>query len=353
MPLPLHIQWIHPCGLRLLDQRCLPGEVVHREYHTAVQVASAIADMVVRGAPAIGIAAAYGMVLAVPPCEDIKASQVKKSLKDAAHALKSARPTAVNLSWAVDRMARLAADLIADGADPESLSEAMLDEARRIHEEDLLSCRSIGAHGLSLVPENARILTHCNAGALATGGYGTALGVIRSAHSEGRVATVYCDETRPYLQGARLTAWELTQDGIPATVICDSMAGALLSGNEVDLVVVGADRIARNGDTANKIGTYPLAVLASRHKVPFYVAAPSSTFDPLIPDGTSIPIEERDAAEVTSWMGSPLAPAEASARHIAFDVTPHELITAIITEHGLAQPVDEVSVGRILNRSIT
>lgn len=353
MPLPPHIQWTHPCALRLLDQRLLPGEVVHRDYHTPAQVASAIADMVVRGAPAIGIAAAYGMVLAVPPCTEIKASAVKKSLKDAAHALKAARPTAVNLAWAVDRIARLAADLLADGADPESLSEALLDEARRIHEDDILSCRAIGRHGADLVPEGARILTHCNAGALATGGYGTALGVIRTAHEQGKVASVLCDETRPFLQGARLTAWELTQDGIPATVVCDSMAGALMARGEVDFIVVGADRIARNGDTANKVGTYPLAVLASRHSIPFYVAAPVSTFDPSLADGSAIPIEERDPCEVTAWMGSPLAPPEATARHIAFDVTPAELLTGLITEHGVVQPVDEVTVGRVLDRAIT
>jgi methylthioribose-1-phosphate isomerase len=353
MPLPPHIQWTHPCGLRLLDQRLLPGEVVYRDYRTPSQVASAIADMVVRGAPAIGIAAAFGMVLSVPPCSEFKASVVKKSIRDAAHLLKSARPTAVNLAWAVDRMARLATDLLADGADPESLSEALLDEARRIHEDDIQSCRAIGGYGADLVPEHARILTHCNAGALATGGYGTALGVIRSAHAQGKVASVLCDETRPYLQGARLTAWELTQDGIPATIVCDSMAGALMARGEVDLIVVGADRIARNGDTANKVGTYPLAVLAARHNIPFYVAAPLSTFDPAMENGSAIPIEERSPDEVTNWMGTSFAPPEASARHIAFDLTPAELITALITEHGLVRPVDKLSVDRILSRELT
>lgn len=353
MPLPHHIQWIHPCGLRFLDQRLLPGEVTYRDCRTPSQVAEAIAQMVVRGAPAIGIAAAYGMVLAVPPCADSKASAVKKILKDAAHALKGARPTAVNLAWAVDRMARLAADLLADGADPESLAEAMLDEARRIHADDIQACKAIGAHGAELVPEKARILTHCNAGALATGGYGTALGIIRSAHAAGKVASVLCDETRPYLQGARLTAWELAQDEIPTTLICDSMAGALMARGEVDLVVVGADRIAANGDTANKVGTYPLAVLAHRHGIPFLVAAPISTFDASVPDGAAIPIEERSSSEVTSLGGVAISPPEVQARHIAFDVTPAELITAIVTEQGVVRPADADGIRAVLDRAIT
>jgi methylthioribose-1-phosphate isomerase len=352
MAIPQHIQWLHPSGLRLLDQRRLPSETVFLDCHTVGAVASAIGEMVVRGAPAIGITAAYGMVLGVPVAGEVRPSAAKKGIREAAHLLKASRPTAVNLAWAVDRMTRLALDLLADGADCESLHDALLDEARRIHEDDVLSCKAIGRHAAPLVPDAARFLTHCNAGALATGGYGTALGVIRAAAEGGKAPTVFCDETRPYLQGARLTAWELSQEGIPATLICDSMAGALLSRSGVDLVVVGADRIARNGDTANKVGTYTLAVMAKRHGIPFYVAAPLSTFDEASPTGESIPIEERAADEVTTFMGTPIAPPGVGACHIAFDVTPADLITAIVTEQGVIQPVNADTIASLLQRRI-
>ena len=291
--------------LELLDQRLLPDQTVYVTCRSAGEVAEAIRDMVVRGAPAIGCAAAFGVVLA-------------KGAPEAYEVLRNSRPTAVNLFWALDRMAK-AKDLEA--------------EAKAIFDEDLAANRAMGELGAQLMPENARIMTHCNAGALATAGYGTALGVIRS--SKNKRISVIANETRPYLQGARLTAYEMVQEGIPVTLITDSMAGHLMSRGEVDVIVVGADRIAANGDVANKIGTYALAVLAKRHGIPFYVAAPLSTFDPSIPDGSRIPIEERGADEVTGYRETRWAPLGVSVRNPAFDVTPAELITGIITEKGV------------------
>jgi methylthioribose-1-phosphate isomerase len=288
-------------ALELLDQRLLPDRIVYLKCRTAAEVAAAIRDMVVRGAPAIGCAAAFGIAL-----------EPKESSYEV---LAKSRPTAVNLSWALERM-RHAADKKA--------------EAEAIFAEDLAVNRAIGALGAKLIPQGARILTYCNTGALATAGHGTALGVIRSARDKG-VSVIAC-ETRPYLQGARLTAWECMQEGIPCTLITDNMAGHLMSRGEVDLVIVGADRIAANGDTANKIGTYTLAVLAQRHKLPFYVAAPLSSFDPKIADGSQIPIEERPADEVTGYRGVRWAPQGVAVMNPAFDVTPAELITAIICE---------------------
>ena len=291
--------------LELLDQRLLPEQTVYVTCRTAAEVAQAIRDMVVRGAPAIGCAAAFGVVL-------------DKGSKEGYEQLARSRPTAVNLFWALDRMKK-AKDLEA--------------EAIAIFEEDLAANRAMGDRGAALIPEGARIMTHCNAGALATAGYGTALGVIRSAR--GKNISVIANETRPYLQGARLTAYELVQEGIPCTLITDSMAGHLMSKGEVDVVVVGADRIAANGDVANKIGTYALAVLAQRHGIPFYVAAPLSTFDPGIPDGGHIPIEERAGSEVTGYRDTQWAPQGVSVRNPAFDVTPADLITGIICEKGV------------------
>jgi len=291
--------------LELLDQRLLPDQTVYVTCRTAAEVAQAIRDMVVRGAPAIGCAAAFGVVLS-------------KGSPESYEVLAKSRPTAVNLFWALDRMKK-AKDLEA--------------EAIAIFEEDLAANRAMGDRGAALIPEGARIMTHCNAGALATAGYGTALGVIRSA--KGKNISVIANETRPYLQGARLTAYELVQEGIPCTLITDSMAGHLMSKGEVDVVVVGADRIAANGDVANKIGTYSLAVLAKRHGIPFYVAAPLSTFDPSIPDGSHIPIEERAGSEVTGYRDTRWAPQGVSVRNPAFDVTPAELITGIICEKGV------------------
>ena len=292
-------------SLELLDQRLLPEKKKYVTCRTAEQVAKAIKDMVVRGAPAIGCAAAFGVVLS-------------KGTRKAYDVLAKSRPTAVNLFWALERMKK-AKDLEA--------------EAKAIFAEDLAANRAMGELGSTLIPERARVMTHCNTGALATAGYGTALGVIRS--SKNKHISVIANETRPYLQGARLTAWELLQEGIPCTLITDSMAGHLMSRGEVDVVVVGADRIAANGDVANKIGTYPLAVLARRHGVPFYVVAPLSTFDLKISSGKEIPIEERPADEVTGYRGKRWAPKGVAVRNPAFDVTPAELISGIVCEKGV------------------
>jgi methylthioribose-1-phosphate isomerase len=303
--------------LELLDQRLLPDKTEYVTCRSAEEVAQAIRDMVVRGAPAIGCAAAFGVVLG-------------NGSKEGYEILAKSRPTAVNLFWALDRMKK-AKDLEA--------------EARAIFEEDIAANRAIGRLGADLIRERSRVMTHCNTGALATAGYGTALGVIRASKSKN--ISVIANETRPYLQGARLTAWELVQEGIPCTLITDSMAGYMMARGEVDVVIVGADRIAANGDVANKIGTYPLAVLARRHGIPFYVAAPCSTFDPTIADGSHIPIEERPAAEVTGYRGSRWAPEGVSVRNPAFDVTPAELITGIICEKGIASPPYRESIAAL------
>jgi len=301
--------------LQLLDQRRLPREVVWVDCETASEVAAAIRDMVVRGAPAIGVAAAFGMAMA-------------DDLESAARELKNARPTAVNLAWAVDRMLHAKGDLV--------------EEAQRMFDEDVAANRRIGRFGAALLGESSTVLTHCNAGALATAGYGTALGVIRAAVEAGKRIAVFADETRPYLQGARLTAWELQQDNIDVTLITDSMAGHFFQQGSFDAVIVGADRIAANGDTANKIGTYTVAVLANAHGVPFYVAAPWSTVDLSTPNGDAIPIEERSASEVTSIGNVSIAPDNITVRHPAFDVTPSRLITAIITDRGVVRaPFEE------------
>ena len=291
--------------LELLDQRQLPDRTVYVTCRTAADVAQAIRDMVVRGAPAIGCAAAFGVVLSRGSSEGFEI-------------LAKSRPTAVNLFWALERMKQ---------------AKDLRSEAEAIYAEDIAANQAMGKHGAELIPERARVMTHCNTGALATAGYGTALGVIRA--SKHKNISVIANETRPYLQGARLTAYELVQEGIPCTLITDSMAGHLMSKGEVDVVVVGADRIAANGDVANKIGTYALAVLAKRHGIPFYVAAPLSTFDPKIPDGSHIPIEERPATEVTGYGDKRWAPEGVSVRNPAFDVTPAELITGIICEKGV------------------
>ncbi len=302
-------------GLWLLDQRRLPGEVHSVRCQSAEEVARAIADMVVRGAPAIGIAAAYGLALEVRRGGDLDRARA---------ALLASRPTAVNLRWALDRLRAV----------PTTQWEA---EARAIHLADLAGNVAMGAHGAELLPEGAVVLTHCNAGALATGGWGTALGVVRSAWARGRLSRVYADETRPWLQGARLTAWELANEGIPVTLIADVAAASLLAAGRVHAVVVGADRIAANGDTANKVGTLGLAVLAQHWRVPFYVAAPTSTFDPDCATGAEIPIEERSAAEVRGHREQVWA-ADVPVWNPAFDVTPAGMVTAWITEHGIWRP---------------
>ncbi|HXH40156.1 MAG TPA: S-methyl-5-thioribose-1-phosphate isomerase [Thermoanaerobaculia bacterium] len=320
----MHVEPIRWRGdaLELLDQRLLPREVLYLSCRDAHEVAVAIRDMVVRGAPAIGVSAAFGVALAAQRGDDVDA---------AAAELRASRPTAVNLMWALDRMLR------ARGA-----GRDLSAEAESMFREDVEANKRIGRYGAALLGESVTVLTHCNAGALATAGYGTALGVIRAAVEGGKRVAVFADETRPYLQGARLTAWELKQENIDVTLITDSMAGHFFQQGRFDAVIVGADRIAANGDTANKIGTYTVAVLANAHGVPFYIAAPLSTIDRNCPSGEDIPIEERSAAEVTSIGGVSIAPDGIGVRHPAFDVTPSRLISAIITDRGvLRAPYDE------------
>jgi methylthioribose-1-phosphate isomerase len=322
-------------ALELLDQRVLPMTVRYERCGTGAEVATAIRQMVVRGAPAIGCAAAYGIALAAR--EPQARTDIDKAIADADRLLRASRPTAVNLFWALDRMARALARAHALGLDRIALAGQLLDEARQIEAEDLAANQALGAWGATLLPTGARVMTHCNAGALATAGHGTALGVIRSARAAGNPVTVIANETRPWLQGARLTAWELHRDGIPVTLITDNMAGHLMRLGEVDAVIVGADRIAANGDTANKIGTYSLAVLAARHRIAFHVAAPMSTIDFDIAEGDRIPIEERAPDEVTGYRDTRWAPEGVRVRNPAFDVTPAELISSIITERGIAR----------------
>jgi methylthioribose-1-phosphate isomerase len=319
-------------GVEMLDQRRLPAEQIYLTLEDGEQVARAIEDMAVRGAPAIGVTAAMGIALELRRASD---SELAGALARSCARLGATRPTAVNLMWAIERMRGELAPLLASGTPPAQVRARAEALARAVHDEDLATCRAIGDAGAPLGPERARLLTHCNAGGLATAGYGTALGVVRSAAAKGRIDLVLSCETRPFLQGARLTAWELHQDDIPVRLITDSMAGALMAQRAIDLVVVGADRIARNGDVANKIGTYALAVLAQFHGIPFYVAAPLSTFDPATPDGGAIPIEQRRPEEVLEIGGRRIAPQGVDALHPAFDVTPAALVTGLITERGV------------------
>ena len=319
----------------MIDQRKLPGQEVYVRCKTAAEVARAIKTMVIRGAPAIGVSAAMGIAIGMRKSKATGTQKFAAEFQKTCDMMAGTRPTAVNLFWAIDRMKATFAAAVQAGESVDQIKDRLDQEAERIHDEDVASCRSLGAFGADVVPADARILTHCNAGALATAGYGTALGVIRGAVEKGKRVAVFADETRPFLQGARLTAWELVRDGIETTVITDNMSGALMRQGRVDLVVVGADRIAANGDTANKIGTYSVAVLAREHNIPFYVAAPLSTIDLNTPDGSHIPIEERSAREVTHVAGAQLAPAGAQVWNPAFDVTPHHLIAGIITERGI------------------
>jgi methylthioribose-1-phosphate isomerase len=322
----------------MVDQRKLPAAEIYVQCRTANDVAKAIKAMVIRGAPAIGVAAAMGIALGMQRSKQTGTRQFTTEFQKTCDLLAATRPTAVNLFWAIERMKRSFSDGALAGESVDQLKTRLALEATRIHDEDVASCRAIGAHGATLVPAEARILTHCNAGALATAGYGTALGVIRGAVAAGKRVTVLADETRPFLQGSRLTAWELLKDGIDTTVITDNMAGALMFRDQIDLVVVGADRIAANGDTANKIGTYTVAVLAKENGIPFYVAAPWSTIDLSTPDGSHIPIEERHKKEVTHVGSNRIAPDGAGIRNPSFDVTPHRYITSIITERGIFHP---------------
>jgi len=328
----------------MIDQRRLPLEEVYMTCRTWEEVAECIRSMVIRGAPAIGVAAAMGMALAARASAGGPPEVFMGDLQRATKVLLATRPTAVNLAWALDEMERVRRQ---DGS-PAEVAEAMEARALEIYEDDLASCRAIGRYGAELIAgDHPVILTHCNAGALATAGYGTALGVIRAVFARNPQVRVLVDETRPFLQGARLTAWELLHEGISADLITDSMAGHFFRTGEITHVVVGADRIASNGDTANKIGTYTVAVLAKEHRVPFYVAAPLSTLDLSIPDGDRIPIEERDQAEVTHFAGHRVAPEGVRVRNPAFDVTPARFITAIITERGVGRPPYDESLGRL------
>lgn len=336
-PDPLHpieaVRW-NPAGdaVRIIDQRLLPGAFVERDLRTLAEVVDAIRTLAVRGAPAIGIAGAIGLAVVAEGLR-VNGAEFHAVLAGSADEIRHARPTAVNLAWAVDRAMREAA-----GRDPLATVASLRETATRILEEDRAMCRAIGRHGAELVRDGARILTHCNAGALATGGMGTALAPVYTAFAAGRAVSVIADETRPLLQGSRLTAWELSRAGIPVAVIADNMAASLMRAGAIDLCLVGADRIAANGDVANKIGTYGVAVLAHHHGIPFYVAAPSSTIDPDTATGEAIVIEQREVAEVLAPFGVPTAPAGVAAHNPAFDVTPSTLVAAIITERGIHRP---------------
>jgi methylthioribose-1-phosphate isomerase len=319
----------------MIDQRKLPVQEVYVRCKTAPEVARAIKTMVIRGAPAIGVAAAMGIALGMRLSKATGTQKFAAELQKICELMASTRPTAVNLFWAIDRMKRSFAAGAQAGESVDQIKDRLDAEAAAIHDEDVASCRALGAFGAAVVPADARVLTHCNAGALATAGYGTALGVIRGAVEQGKRVVVFADETRPFLQGARLTAWELVRDGIQTTVITDNMTAALMKQGSVDMVVVGADRIAANGDTANKIGTYGVAVLAREHRIPFYVAAPLSTVDLKTPDGDHIPIEERNAREVSHVGSSQMAATGALIWNPSFDVTPHAFIDGIITERGI------------------
>ncbi len=333
------VRWIGGLDgwLRMIDQTRLPAELVEIDCRDVDTLWEAICSLRVRGAPAIGIAAAYGLVLGLQPAAHAPQEEFFARLETVARHLASSRPTAVNLFWALDRLRRTAERLRCQHS-PREILAALWAEAQAIHDEDRRMCRAIGQHGAALLADGQAVLTHCNAGGLATSGYGTALAVIYAAVEAGKRIHVYADETRPLLQGARLTAWELARHGIPVTLICDSMAAHVMRENRVQAVIVGADRIAANGDTANKIGTYGLAVLADAHGIPFYVAAPSSTFDPALPTGESIPIERRDPREITHGFGTQTAPEGIDVYNPAFDVTPARLIRAIICERGVIRP---------------
>ena len=322
-------------AVELLDQRLLPAEERYLRLVSAEEIARAIEDMAVRGAPAIGVTAAMAIAVELAHAPD---TGLRMALERATARLARTRPTAVNLAWALERMARELGGRLAAGATAHDVRAHARALAQRIHDEDVASCRAIGDAGAVLLPPAARVLTHCNAGALATAGYGTALGVIRSAARMGNLALVLAQETRPFLQGARLTTWELARDGIPVKLVTDGMGGALMARGDVDAVIVGADRIAANGDVANKIGTYTLAVLAHAHHLPFYVAAPLSSVDLATPSGKEIPIEERSSDEVTRIAGQRIAPEGVIALHPAFDVTPATLVSAIVTERGALRP---------------
>jgi methylthioribose-1-phosphate isomerase len=332
-------------GVRFIDQTKLPTEETYVTCKTYEQVADAIRTMVVRGAPAIGVAAAMGIALGVKNSKAESVGELKREFDQICDAMGKTRPTAVNLFWAIRRL-QDKFELLRVRPLPQ-IKQALIDEAQRMHAEDIAANRAMGRHGATLMPATGGVLTHCNAGALATCGYGTALGVIRAAVEQGKKIHVYADETRPFLQGSRLTAWELMKDGIPTTVISDNMAGAIMSQGKIGAIVVGADRIAANGDVANKIGTYTVAVLAKEHGIPFYVAAPFSTIDLETPDGSKIPIEQRNPREVTHIGGKQMVPEGVQIENPAFDVTPAKYVTAIVTERGIARSPYAESLRRL------
>ncbi|MGA9039615.1 MAG: S-methyl-5-thioribose-1-phosphate isomerase [Terriglobales bacterium] len=332
-------------GVRFIDQTKLPMEETYVTCRTYEQVADVIRDMVVRGAPAIGVAAAMGIALGVQKSKAENGGDLKRDFDQICEVIGKTRPTAVNLFWAIRRM-REKFETLRVRPIPQ-IKQTLIEEAKRMHAEDIAANQAMGRHGATLMPASGGVLTHCNAGALATAGYGTALGVIRAAFEQGKKIHVYADETRPFLQGSRLTAWELMKDGIPTTVISDNMSGAMMKQGKIQAIVVGADRIAANGDVANKIGTYTVAVLAKEHGIPFYVAAPISTVDLETPDGSKIPIEQRNPREVTHIAGQQMVPDGVGIENPAFDVTPAKFVTAIVTERGIARAPYEESLKKL------
>jgi len=346
------LEWL-PSGVNFLDQTKLPLEETYVLATDYKQVATVIRDMIVRGAPAIGVSAAMGMAIGIDRSKATTLQALTEEVAVIAKTLSETRPTAVNLFWGIEEIRNLYNALAAENTSVSEIKAAVVAKARRMYDEDIAACKQMGAHGAALLPQQGTVLTHCNAGALATCGYGTALGVIRAAVERGHKIDVFADETRPYLQGARLTAWELLHDNIPTTVLCDNMAGALMRQGRIQAVIVGADRIAANGDTANKIGTYSVAVLAKEHGIPFYVAAPLSTIDCATAHGDLIPIEQRAAREVTHSNGRQMTPTGASIQNPAFDVTPAKYITAIITEHGVLRAPYNESIQQMATQADT
>ncbi len=336
-------------GVVMIDQRLLPAEEVYPVFKTYEEVAYAIKEMVVRGAPAIGVAAAMGVALGARDIASDDPAEFTQTFDKVCAVIGATRPTAVNLFWAIERMRKLYHNLKGEGLSLAEIRLRLITEAQQMHDEDIAINRVMGANGAALIPDDATVLTHCNAGALATAGYGTALGVIRAAVEAGKKVAVFADETRPFLQGARLTAWELHKDNIPVTIITDNMAGHFMKAGKIDCIVVGADRIAANGDVANKIGTYSVAVLAKENNIPFYVAAPISTIDLQTSSGEGIPIEERPTSEVTHVKGAQLTPDGITIANPAFDVTPNRYVAAIITERGVARAPYEESLKNLVN----
>jgi methylthioribose-1-phosphate isomerase len=346
------LEWL-PTGVNFLDQTRLPLEETYVLATDYKQVATVIRDMIVRGAPAIGVSAAMGMAIGIERSSATTLHELSAEVAVIAKTLAETRPTAVNLFWGIDEIRNLYNDLAAQKKPIPQIKSAVVAKARRMYDEDIAACKQMGAHGASLLPMEGTVLTHCNAGALATCGYGSALGVIRAAIERGHKIDVFADETRPFLQGARLTAWELMKDNIPTTVLCDNMAGALMRQGRIQAVIVGADRIAANGDVANKIGTYGLSILAKEHGVPFYVAAPWSTLDLATPHGDLIPIEQRAATEVTHSNGKQMTPDGVAIENPAFDVTPAKYVTAIITERGVLRAPYEQSIQGMAKATMT